>query len=53
MPGLVPLQADLMEILYRAAKQDGVKDANIAFQGLPKAKAVFEHLVAKPVQVCV
>ena len=48
----LPLQADLMEILYRAAKQDGMTDTNMAFQGLPKAKAVFEHLVAKPVQVC-
>lgn len=48
---MVPLQADLMEILYRAAKQDGMTATNIAFQGLPKAKAVFEYLVAKPVQV--
>ena len=46
-----PLQADIMEILYRAAKQDSLKDVNIAFQGLPKVKAVFEYLVAKPLQV--
>lgn len=48
---VLPLQADMMEILYRAAKQDGLQDANMAFQGLPKAKAVFDYLVAKPVQV--
>ena len=41
----------MMEILYRAAKQDGLKEVNIAFQGLPKVKAVFEYLVAKPLQV--
>ena len=40
-----------MEILYRAAKQDSLKHVNIAFQDLPKVKAVFEHLVAKPLQV--
>lgn len=45
------LQADMMEILYRAAKQDGLKDVNTAFQGLPKVKAMFEYLVAKPIQV--
>ena len=48
---VAPLQADMMEILYRAAKQESLKDANIAFQGMPKAKAVFEYLVAKPLQV--
>ena len=41
----------MMEILYRAAKQDSLKDVNIAFQGLPKVNAVFEYLVAKPLQV--
>lgn len=48
-----PLQADMMEILYRAAKQDCLKDVNIAFQALPKVKGVFEYLVAKPLQVLI
>lgn len=46
------MQADVMEILYRAAKQDTLKDGGIAFQGHPKVKAIFDALVSKPVQVC-
>lgn len=46
-----PLQVDMMEILYRAAKQESLKDVDIAFQSMPKAKAVFDYLVAKSLQV--
>jgi len=41
-----------MEILYRAAKQDTLRDGGITFQGQPKVKAIFEALVNKSVQVC-
>ncbi len=44
-------QADVMEILYRAAKQDTLKDGGIAFQGQPTVKAIFESLISKSVQV--
>ena len=40
-----------MEILYRTAKQDSMKDGGITFQGHPKVKAIFESLVSKSVQV--
>lgn len=40
-----------MEILYRAAKQDTLKDGGITFQGQPQVKAIFESLVNKSVQV--
>ncbi|DBA95844.1 hypothetical protein WJX77_010833 [Trebouxia sp. C0004] len=43
-------QADAMEILYRAAKQDTLRDGGITFQGQPKVKAIFEALVNKSVQ---
>ena len=42
-----------MEILYRAAKQDTLRDGGITFRGQPKVKAIFEVLVNKSVQVCV
>ncbi len=45
-------QADVMEVLYRAAKQDTLRDGGITFQGQPKVKAIFEALVNKSVQVC-
>lgn len=40
-----------MEILYRAAKQDTLKDGGITFQGQHQVKAIFESLVNKSVQV--
>ena len=50
--GCIVWQADVMEILYRAAKQDTLRDGGITFQGQPKVKALFEALVNKSVQVC-
>ncbi|KAA6422484.1 MAG: hypothetical protein FRX49_07659 [Trebouxia sp. A1-2] len=48
--GDYPTQADVMEILYRAAKQDTLRDGGSTFQGQPKVKAIFEALVNKSVQ---
>ena len=50
--GCTVWQADVMEIMYRAAKQDTLRDGGITFQGQPKVKAIFEALVDKSVQVC-
>ena len=40
-----------MEILYRAAKQDTLKDGGITFQGHPRFKAIFATLVNMSIQV--
>ena len=44
-------QADIVEMLYRAAKQGTLHDSSsITFQGKPQVRALFESLVKKTVQ---
>lgn len=50
-PGIVVLQVDLMDILYRAAKHGHTQGAEAAFENHPAVSSMFETLVQKRARV--